>query len=166
MQNCKLRFSVEILLDLVQIQVRETVSGVFLARMDISIQVWHVLLVMRRDFNETHITPVPITENQLREMQMMEVVVEQVEMNYPEKPCSSYFPQPVNDFHFPWEETGSAENSISIDEDEGFSETMKYPAPQQPLQLVNFCVLLRTFRNFLLFDSSFNAFLMNVVVNH
>ena len=35
-------------------QVRETVCGVFLARMDIPIQVWHMVEVMRRDFNEYH----------------------------------------------------------------------------------------------------------------
>ena len=32
--------------------------------------------------------------------------------------------QQVDEFLFPWEEAGSAENSIIIDEDEGFSETM------------------------------------------
>ena len=65
-------FSVEFSSDLVQIQVRETVSGVFLARMDIPIQVWHMVEVMRRDFNEHHITQVPMTENKLGEMKMME----------------------------------------------------------------------------------------------
>ena len=50
-QNSNLMYPVEISPDLVQIQVRETVSGVFLARMDIPIQVWHMLEVMRRDFN-------------------------------------------------------------------------------------------------------------------
>ena len=51
-QNSNLMYSVEFSPDLVQIQVRETVSGVFLARMDIPIQVWHMVEVMRRDFNE------------------------------------------------------------------------------------------------------------------
>ena len=70
-QNNNLMFSVEFLADLVQIQVRETVCGVFLARMDIPIQVWHTVEVMRRDFNEHRITQVPPTENQLGELQMM-----------------------------------------------------------------------------------------------
>ena len=82
-QNNNLMFSVEFSADLVQIQVRETVCGVFLARMDIPIQFWHMVEVMRRDFNEHHITQVRPTENQLGEMHMMEEVVEHVGMNYP-----------------------------------------------------------------------------------
>ena len=131
-QNSNLMYSVEFSPDLVQIQVRETVSGVFLARMDIPIQVWHMVEVMRRDFNEHHMTQVPMTENQLEEMQMMEEVSDHVGMNYPEIPDSRFVAQPVDDFLFPWEEEGSVENSITLDEDEGFSETMTPPAPQQP----------------------------------
>ena len=56
-------YSVEFSPDLVQIQVRETVSGVFLARVDIPIQVWHMMEMMRRDFSEHHMMQVPITEN-------------------------------------------------------------------------------------------------------
>ena len=67
-------YSVEFSTNLVQIQVRETVSEVFLARMDVPIQVWHMVKVMRRDFNEHHMTRVPMTENQLEEKQMMEEV--------------------------------------------------------------------------------------------
>ena len=77
---------------------------------------------------------VPMTENQLGEMQMKEEVAEQIGMNYPDTPDSRYVAQPVDDFLFPWEEAGSAENPITVDEDEGFSETMTPPAPQQPLQ--------------------------------
>ena len=51
-QNSNLMHSVEFSPDLVQIQVRETVFGFFLARMDIPIQVWHMVELMRRDFNE------------------------------------------------------------------------------------------------------------------
>ena len=133
-QNSNLMYSVEFSPDLVQIQVRETVSGVFLARMDIPIQVWHMVEVMRRDFNEHHMMQVPITENQLGTMQMMEEVSEHVGMNYPEIPDSIYVAQPVDDFLFPWEEEGSVENLITIDEDEGFSETMtpQNTPPQQP----------------------------------
>ena len=101
--------------------MRETVCGVFLARMDIPIQVWHMVEVMRRDFNEHHITQVPPTESQLGEMQMMEEVAEHVGMNYPEIPDSRYVAQPFDDFLFPWEE-GSVDNPITIEEDERFSE--------------------------------------------
>ena len=113
--------------------MRETVSGVFLARLDIPIQVWHMVEAMRRDFNEHHLMQAPITENQLGTMQMMEEVSEHVGMNYFEIPADSrYVAQPVDDFLFPWEEEGSVENPITIAEDEGFSETMTPPVPQQP----------------------------------
>ena len=134
-QNSNLMFSVEFSPDLVQIQVRETVSGVFLARMDIPIQVWHMVEVMRRDFNEHHMMQVPITENQLGTMQTIGDVSDHVGMNYPEIPDSRFVAQPVDDFLFPWEEEGSVENPITIDEDEGFSETMttqNTPSQQPP----------------------------------
>ena len=114
-------FSVDFLADLVQIQARETVCGVFLARMDIPIQVWHMVEVMRKDFNEHHIKQVPMTGNQLGEMQMMEDVAEHIGMNYPESPDSRYVAQPFDDFLFPWGE-GSVDNPNTIEEDEGFSE--------------------------------------------
>ena len=135
-QNNNLMYSpyVEFSPDLVQIQVRETVSGVFLAQMDIPIQVWHMVEVMRRDFSEHHMMQVPITENQLGTMQMMGEVSDHVGINYPEIPDSRFVAQPVDDFLFPWEEEGSVENPITIDEDEGFSETMTPPVPQQLLQ--------------------------------
>ena len=89
--NSNLMYSVEFLLDLVQIQVRETVSGVFVAQMDISIQVWHMVEVMPSDFDEHHI---PNTKNQLGTMQMMEEVSQQhVGMNYPDTPDSRYVVQ-------------------------------------------------------------------------
>ena len=119
-QNSNLLYSVEFSPDIVQIQVRETVSGVFLARMDIPIQNWHMVEVMRRDFNEHHMMQVPITENQLGTMQMMGEVSDHVGMNYPEILDSKFVAQPVDDFFFPWEEEGSVENLITIDEDEGF----------------------------------------------
>ena len=133
-QNSNLMYSVEFSPDLVQIQVRETVSGVFLTRMDIPIQVWHMAEVMQRDFNEHHMMQVPITENQLGTMQMMGEVSDHVGMNYPEIPDSRFVAQPVDEFLFPWEEKGSAENLITIDEDEGVSETMtpQNTPPQQP----------------------------------
>ena len=108
-------FSVEFSADLVQIQVRETICGVFLARMNIPIQVWLMVEVMRRDFNEHPMTQVTITENQFGSMQMMEEVSEHVGINYPEIPDSRYMAQSVDDFLFPWEE-GSVDYPITIEE--------------------------------------------------
>ena len=88
--------------------------------------------VMRRDFIEHRMIQKPRTESQLGEMQMMEQVAEHVKMNYPDTPDSRYVAQPVDDFLFPWQEAGSAENLITIDEDESSSETMTPPTPQQP----------------------------------
>ena len=93
-------YSVEFSPDLVQMQVREKVSGVFMARMDISIKVWQMVEVMRRDFNEHHMMQVPITENQLGTMQLMEELTEHVGMNYPEIPDPRFVAQPVEDFLF------------------------------------------------------------------
>ena len=102
--------------------------------MDIPIQVRHMVEVIRRDFNEHHMMQVPITENQLGTMQMMEEVSDHVGMNYSEIPDSRFVAQPVDDFLFPWEEAGLAENPITLDEDEGFSETMtpQNTPPKQP----------------------------------
>ena len=70
--------------------------------MDIAIQVCHKVEVMRRDFSEHQMTQLPITENQLGTMQMMEEVSEHVGLNYPDTP--RYVGQPVDDFLFPREE--------------------------------------------------------------
>ena len=53
----------------------------------------------------------------------MEEVAELVVINYPNTLDYRYVAQPVDFFLFPWEEEGSAENPITKDEDEGFSET-------------------------------------------
>ena len=119
-QNSNLMYSLSP--DLLQIQVRETVSGVFLARTDIPIQVWHMVEVMQRDFNEHRMIQVPITENQLLTMQMMEEVTEQVEKNYSETPDSRFVAQHVDDFLFPWEKMASAESLITIDEEGVFEK--------------------------------------------
>ena len=55
---------------------------------------------MRRDFNEHHLMQVPMTENQLDEMQKTEEVAEHVGMNYPEIPDSRKMGQPVDNFSF------------------------------------------------------------------
>ena len=130
-------YSVEFSPDLVQIQMRETVSEAFLARMDIPIQVWHLVEMMRRDFNEHQMKQVPMTENQFEEMQMMDEVSDHVRMNYPEIPDSRFVAQPIEDFLFPWKEAGSAKNPITVDEDEGFSETvtLQNTPQQQPLAI-------------------------------
>ena len=80
--------------------------------------------VVQTDFNEHHMIQVPITENQLGTMQLMEEVSEHVGMNYPEISDLRFVAHPVDDFLFLWEEAGSAENPITIDADEGFSETI------------------------------------------
>ena len=71
--------------------------------------------------------------NPLGTRQMMEEVSEHVGMNYPEIPHSRFVAQPVDDFLIPWEEAASAKNPITIDEDEGFSEsrTPQNSPPQQ-----------------------------------
>ena len=89
---------------------------------------------MRRDFNEHRMMQAPITENQLGTMQMIGEVSDHVGMNYTEIPDSRFVAQPVDDFLFPWEEEGSVENPITIDEDEGFSET-RTPQNTPPQQL-------------------------------
>ena len=113
---------------------------------------------MRRDFNEHHMMQVLMTENQLEEMQMMEEVSDHVGMNYPEIPDTRFVAKPVDDFLFPWEEAGSAENPIIIDEDEGFSEPMtpQNTPPQQPpaMQLRPALCSIENPRTFLLLDSS------------
>ena len=128
--------------------------GIFLARMDIPIQVWHMVEVMRRDFSEHHITQVPPSENQLGEMQMMEEMAEHVGMNYPETPDSRYVAQPFDDFLFPWEE-GSVDNPITIEKDEGFSEP-RIPVSEPPRQpsVMDARPALRSIENLQSFDNS------------
>ena len=50
---------------------------------------------MRRDYNERPMTQIPMTENQLGEIQLMEEVSEHVGMNYPESLDSKYLAQPA-----------------------------------------------------------------------
>ena len=45
-------------------------------------------------------TQVPMTENQLEEMQMMKEVSEHLGKNYPQIPDSRFVAQPVDDFLF------------------------------------------------------------------
>ena len=108
-QNSNLMYSVEFSPDLVQIQVREAVSGVFLAQLHISIQMWQMLELMQGEFNEHHMMQVPITEN---ELQMMEKASEHVGMNYPETPGFSETMTPLAPQLPPARGPGSALRSI------------------------------------------------------
>ena len=54
---------VELSPNLEQIQVRKTVSGVISARMNVPFQVWHMVELMRIDFNQYHQLQVLFTEN-------------------------------------------------------------------------------------------------------
>ena len=153
-QNNNRIFSVDFSADLVQIQVRETVCGVFLARMDIPIEVWHMVEVMCRDFNEDHKTQVPPTENKLGEMQMMQEVAGHVVMKYPETPDSRYVAQPFDDFLFPSEE-GPVDNPITIEEDEGFSEPRTpVSEPQRQPPVMEARPALRSIENLQKFETS------------
>ena len=78
-------------------------------------------------------TQVPMTENEIGEMKMMELLSEHVGMNCPRTPDSRYAAQPVDDFLYPWEDEGSAENPTTIEEIEGFSEP-RTPVSEPPRQ--------------------------------
>ena len=116
--------------------------------------------VMRRGFNEYHMTQVPMTVNLFGEKQMMEQVAEHVGMSYPDTPDSRYVAQPVNDFLFPWEEAGSAENTLTIDEDESLHLAKK----TQTLfalcreKLKHFCFLSKRVTNFSHFVKKIETF--------
>ena len=100
-------------------------------------------------------TQVPITENQVGTMQTMEEVSEHIGMNYPEVPDSVYVAQPADDFLFPWEEEGSVENPITIEEDEGFSEPrtpVSEPLRQPPAMEAR--PVLRSIENLQNFENS------------
>ena len=80
---------------------------------------------MRKDFNEHHMMQVPFTENQLGAKKMMKEVPERVVRIYPEIPECRFVALTVDDFLFPWEQQmGTYGNLFTIDEDEGFFETM------------------------------------------
>ena len=68
-------------------------------------------------------------------------------MNYPEIPDSRCVAQPFDDFLFPWEER-SVDISITIEEDEGFSEP-RTPVSEPPRQppVVEARPALRSFEN-------------------
>ena len=162
-QNSIFLFSVFFSLDIVQTQVRKTVCGFFLARIDIPIQVWYMVEGMRRDLNEHDSFNASTHDREpFGEIQMMKEIAEHVRMNYPDTSDSRYVAQPVDDFLFPWEE-GSLENPIIIEEDEGFSEprTPVSEPPRQPPAMEARPTLgsienLENFQNQLL-DSSLNC---------
>ena len=141
MQNSNLTYSVEFLLDLTQIQVRETISGVFLARMDIPIQVtiqaqWtsHSKAHGGGDAKGFQRTSHHASTHH-REPTWRKAIDggsgEHVGMSYYDTP-DRFVGQTVDNFLLPWVEAGSGENLITLDEDDRFSETKTSPAPQQP----------------------------------
>ena len=146
-QNKNFMFSVEFLADLVQMQVRETVCGVILARHPNPILAHNggdAQGFQRRSYNSS----TPSREPTWR-MQMMGEVAEHVGMNYPETPDSRYVAQPVDDFLFPWEE-GFVDNPITIEEDEGFSEPrtlVSQPPVMEASPALRFIENLQNFEN-------------------
>ena len=110
--------------------------------------------VMRRDFNEHHMTQEPMTENQLGELQMMEEVAEHLGLNYPETPDCRYVAQAFDGFLCPWEE-GSVDNPITIEKDEGFSKP-RAPVSEPPTQppVMEARSALRSIENLHRFESS------------
>ena len=83
-----------------------------MALVDVTIQVWHMIEIMRRDFSDHHHLQAPITKNQPETIGMMSHFTEQLGMDYSQVPDYKYKAQPGNDFLFPWEGEGSAENRI------------------------------------------------------
>ena len=105
-QNSPFLNSIEIFPDVVQVQKREKVFGMFLARMDIPTKVWHMADVMQRDVNEHNMIQVPITGNPHGSMQTMEVS-ENMRMNSSEILDSRYVAQPVKFFLVPFAKTSA-----------------------------------------------------------
>ena len=135
-QNNNLTTSVEeFLSEMVTMKELKSLSGIFVVQKDVPIQVWHMIAIMRRDFSEHHQMQVPINENKLATLRMMSQNAEKFGMDYPEFPHCSYVAQTAKNFLFLSEEEGSAENAITIGEDEGFSETWTpvIKPPRQPL---------------------------------
>ena len=89
---------------------------------------------MNSDFNDHHLMQKTFTDNYFWSSQLMKEVDEHVRKIYPEIPYSGDVAQLVNKFLYPWgKEMESAENSITIDKNEGFSEktTPQNTPPQQ-----------------------------------
>ena len=72
------------------IKVLESVSGFFLAQLDVPIQVWHMIEIMRRDFSERHRMQAPITENQLQTTLKITQIAEQIGIDCFDFPDSRY----------------------------------------------------------------------------
>ena len=75
----------------------ESVSGIFWAQKNASIQMCHIIVIMRRDFSEHHQMQVPITESPLETMTKKSQIAEQVSLEYPEIP-DKYVAELVIDF--------------------------------------------------------------------
>ena len=72
------------------IKVLESVSGFFLVQLDVPIQVWHMIEIMRRDFSERHRMQAPITENQLQTTLKITQIAEQIGIDCFDFPDSRY----------------------------------------------------------------------------
>ena len=94
---------------------------------------------------------------------MMEEVAEHVRMKYPDTPDSRYVAHPVDDFLFPWEKAGSAENPITMNHDEGFSETMTSRAPQHPQKHRPALRSIENLQNCFELDSSFIEYFLYII---
>ena len=86
-------------------------------------------------------------------------------MNYPETPDSRYVTQPFDDFLFLWEE-GYVDNTITIEENEGFSEP-GFPVSEPPRQPTVMAArpALRSIVNLLTFENSAARQLFDLLKN-
>ena len=82
-----------------EIKVLESVAGIFLAQKNVSIQVCHIIEILRRDFSEHHQMQVPLTESPLETMTKMSQIGDQICLEYPEIP-DKYMAELVIDFLF------------------------------------------------------------------
>ena len=77
---------------------------------------------MNSDLNDHRSFAKTFTDKYFGSSQLMKEVDEHVRKIYPEIPYYGDVAQPVNNFLYPWwKEMESAENSITIDKNEGFS---------------------------------------------
>ena len=128
-QNSNFMYSVEFSFDRVQIQIRETISEIHLARMYIPIQVWHrwswckeILrnIIWRKFASQRNI------------LEACKWAIVWACGNELPRDCWFYMcGSTIRVFIFPREEGGFVENSITIKEEEGFTEPKFKSANQQ-----------------------------------
>ena len=102
-----------------------------MALVDVTIQVWHMIEITRRDFSDHHQIQAPITKNQLETIGMMSHFTEQLGMDYFEVFDYRYEAQPGNYFFFHGKEKDP--RRTEFEEDEGFSATRtQVSEPRRP----------------------------------